>query len=186
MREYIVIKIILFMLNTNVGIKEESLSNHSKCYLYRLAQAIVRNAANDSEIASLIAIGYKESKFNYQGIKHFTSPNGKHCGIYQQSPQFAKLEGKRLNCKDLQSSETATAQAVNYLHYIADAYGKGWESICHYNSGNSCNNGSRRYAKDYKSKYDKVMKMIGGKNKSFDSFSTESLGDYEQKCVGFK
>jgi hypothetical protein len=176
MKEYIVIKIILFMLNTGVKLKEDDLSITSRCHIFNLAKSIVKYSHNDSDISALLSIGYKESKFNYNGIKWFTSPNGKHCGIYQQSPQFAILNGKKLSCKDLQSSDTSTEQALNYINHVLDTYGNKWENICHYNSGNNCNNGSRRYAKDFKSKYDKINKMMKGNNKDFNNFV---ISDYE-------
>ena len=123
MKEYIVTKIILFLLNSGAGVEEHKLSTGSRCHIFGLAKAITKHIKNDSDLAALVAIGYKESKFNYEAKKWFTSPNGKHCGIYQQSPQFAILDGRKLNCRDLQSNDTATDQALSYIHYVIDTYG---------------------------------------------------------------
>jgi hypothetical protein len=182
MKEYIVIKIILFILNNNLNIKEQDLTVRSKCHLYNIAKSISKHSTSDSDIASLLAIGYKESKFNYQGVPNFTSPNGKHCGIYQQSPQFAILNDKRLKCKDLQQTDIATAQALNYINIIKQQYGKDWKHICHYNSGNMCNPRSQKYAKDYKARYDQSMKMIDGKNIKFEAFSIDKIENYQALC----
>jgi hypothetical protein len=182
MREYIVTKIILFLLNSGAGVDEHKLSTNSRCHIFGLAKAITKHIKNDSDIAALVAIGYKESKFNYKAKRWFTSPNGKHCGIYQQSPQFAILDGRKLNCRDLQSNDTATDQALSYIHYVIDTYGRSWDNICHYNSGNECNDGSRRYAKDFKHKYDKTISMLKGKNKKFNDFVISDYDSYAFIC----
>lgn len=87
--------------------------------------------------ADLISLAYNESRFGYRyAYKGKMIESHGDCGVFQQRPRFA--EGGKTTCKKLQSSKEAVKQAVAYLRYVQRRFGKEKYTMCHYNSGNSC------------------------------------------------
>lgn len=172
MKEYVVFKIIIFMLNSYANVSTKDLSHQSKCHLLDVAHH-VHNMVYDSDghlnehrLKTILAIGYKESKFNFLGLDSIVSKHGA-CGIYQQVPKYT---AEPLSCDELHDSEIATRQVIKATDEIFHRHNFKLLKICEYNSGPKCNNGSERYARDFLKKYDAISKMIDGTHKKFNVF----------------
>ena len=128
--------------------------------------------------ADLISLAYNESRFGYKfayaGSK--INSNGD-CGVFQQRPKFA--QGGKTTCNKLQDSKEAVKQAVAYLQYVEKRWGSHWIKVkvkgkttkvnvvvCHYNSGNSCddNKDKRLNRRDssvrYAIKHNSIKKLV--------------------------
>ena len=128
--------------------------------------------------ADLISLAYNESRFGYKfAYNHKEINSNGDCGVFQQRPKFA--HGGKTTCKKLQSSKEAVRQAVAYLQYVENRWGSKWIRIklkgkrtkvnivlCHYNSGNSCddNKDKRLNRRDssvrYAMKHNSVKKLV--------------------------
>ena len=128
--------------------------------------------------ADLISLGYNESRFGYRFAYEGKQieKNGD-CGVFQQRPRFANA-GKT-SCEKLQDPAEAVKQAVAYLRYVEKRWGSQWVkikikgkstkvniAICHYNSGNYCddNRDKKLNKRDrsirYALKHNSVRKLV--------------------------
>jgi len=167
MKEYVIFKIVLFMLKTYAGVSTEDLSYKSKCHLLEVAYHAHNLGSNEHEQRIILAIGYIESKFNHKGDEEIKSTHGA-CGIYQQIPKYAKP----LNCNNLQNTQTATEQVLKVVRDIFQNNSSKLSKICKYNSGPKCNPGSEKYAKNVIKIYEAIGKMNNGTHKKFNNFET--------------
>jgi hypothetical protein len=165
MKEYVVFKIILFMLNSFANVSAKDLSHQSKCHLLDIAHHASNIANDEHELKTILAIGFIESKFNFLGEKNIISRHGA-CGIYQQVPRYAKP----LTCEDLHDNEIATKRVLEATNDIFQRHNFKLSKICEYNSGPKCNNHSRQYADHFVFLYGDIGKMINGKHKKFNIF----------------
>ncbi len=159
MKAITIFKFILTLLAGN-GIDPGSLKAEQECRLYQLSTHIVNVSRSDVDMAHLVALGYKESKFNWEGTKFLRAGDGS-CGVFQQQPAYAKdEEGSKLSCRDLQDTYIAAAQAIRTLEWAFATYGRSFESVCHYNSGVKCYPKSRAYAKAHKKMFDRTLSYL--------------------------
>ena len=113
-------------------------------HLETLSVAISEGATKDVPATRLIALAYRESRFGYKDAhkgKYPTTSWGA-CGVFQQVPKFA--HGGSTTCAKLGTDlDEAVNQAVATTRYIK----RRWKaksasaldiSMCHYYSGNSC------------------------------------------------
>jgi len=128
--------------------------------------------------ADLISLGYNESRFGYRFAYEGKQieKNGD-CGVFQQRPRFANA-GKT-SCEKLQDPAEAVKQAVAYLRYVEKRWGSQWVkikikgkstkvdiAICHYNSGNYCDDNKDRSLNKrdrsirYALKHNSVRKLV--------------------------
>lgn len=118
--------------------------SEARPHLETLSVAISKGATKDVPATRLIALAYRESRFGYK-----EAPKGKYpttswgaCGVFQQVPKFA--HGGKTTCAKLGTDlNEAVNQAVATTRYIK----RRWKaksassldiSMCHYYSGNSC------------------------------------------------
>ena len=150
----------------NVDIEDEA----TQCHLLKVASEVGEQSKYyDFNPVRLITIGFNESRFGvneYLNNSFPISASGD-CGIYQQQPQFAVLEHSR-KCDDFKSVSLATEQAILFVknniikRYKAKNTDTLDKMICHYNSGNICNN-TKKYVKEHKEtrlKADKLYKSM--------------------------
>lgn len=117
----------------------------------------------------LIALAYEESRFGYAyAFRGEPIKNGAGaCGVYQQIPKFA--EGGATTCAKLQDAKEATRQAVAYLRYVerrwkARSTASMDKAICHYFSGNRCDDKEAlAYAKRHTKTRKKAQRLIASR-----------------------
>jgi hypothetical protein len=177
MKEYVVFKIILFMLNSFANVSAKDLSHQSKCHLLDVAHYASSMTTNEHELKTILAIGFIESKFNFLGEKNIISRHGA-CGIYQQVPRYAKP----LTCDDLHNTEIATKQVLSATNDIFQRHDFKLSKICEYNSGPRCNDHSNRYAKYFIFLYGEIHKILSEKNEEFKSFKIDEYEDLVEMC----
>jgi len=168
---YKILWAILLLLSKEVPL-EKLITKDTICKMKPIAEATFYNVVypsmwHDSEmLQTLIAVAYVESRFtfNQKPNEILVSPKGA-CGLFQAIPKFTEYK-----CKHFLHPLRAGMVAVEHIEYIQKKWGKDDKHLCHYNSGNSCNKYSRKYANDV-IKAKKEIKPI------FDrDFTLEMLG----------
>lgn len=146
---YKVIWAILLLLSKEVPL-EDLLTKDTICKMKPIADATLYNVVYpthwyDSDmLQTLLAVAYVESRFTYnqEPDEILISPKGA-CGLFQAIPKFTEYK-----CEDFLHPLRAGMVAVEHIEYIQERWGKEDIHLCHYNSGNKCNEYSRKYAED--------------------------------------
>lgn len=162
----IILMIILNMLRMDNATPERI--NEAMPHLTALASAIAQEQDTDVPAVRLIALSYEESRFGlpYKGFKPVSSDNA--CGVYQQIPKWAYVEGA--TCARLNNDLVfATKAAKANLRYIQKRFAKTLRSsviddkMCHYYSGNKCDQEAHDYAKRHQKSRLKAISLAGAK-----------------------
>jgi hypothetical protein len=123
-------------------------------HLMKVARAIAESPYKDK--ARLISLAYNETRFGYK-TPNFKSSWGA-CGIYQQVVRWSPV---KTTCKKLGNPTTSTAIAVVKIKEIFDRWGKSHKSMCHYFSGNECDDqDAKDYALKHAEAYKKARKLM--------------------------
>ena len=124
-------------------------------HLVEVSQAIEAHATASVPAERLISLAYNESRFGYRHVQKGSFPKSGWgaCGIYQQVPKFSQI---KTTCKKLGTDvDHATKVAVAYLDYMIDRWSikgssKMDKRMCHYYSGNRCDDEAREYSKRHR------------------------------------
>lgn len=103
----------------------------------------------EQSVEHLLALGWNETRFSYNTDHITPNKNGEACGVYQQTVKFSR---NKFDCVDLLHPTRATKEALDQLQYIKERWdGKLDKTICHYFSGNKCDDkASEVYASNHK------------------------------------
>jgi hypothetical protein len=146
---------ILYTMKSMLANEYVVLDDIDMCKLNSLSNVIYNNSlentyfTQEQSVEHLLALGWNETRFSYN-TDHIT-PNyyGEACGVYQQTD---KLSMNKFDCVDLLHPTRATKEALDQLKYIKERWnGKLDKTICHYFSGNKCDDkASEVYASNHK------------------------------------
>jgi len=163
---------ILFTLLSMLNTENAVLETDDICKLNQLSNVIysytMENTyfTQDQSVPHLIALGWNETRFSYN-TDHIT-PNyyGEACGVFQQTD---KLSMNKFDCVDLLHPTRATKEALDQLKYIKERWdGKLDKTICHYFSGNKCDDkASEIYASNHQKARAKAKEFLK-KSKNID------------------
>ena len=157
--------IILNMLRMDNA--TEPAIERARPHLVKLASAIADEQTTDVPAVRLIALAYEETRFGYRGNHKPVSSDGA-CGVYQQLPRYSFIKGA--TCARLgRDLRFATKAAKAYLLYIQKRFAKTKRSsvidakMCHYYSGNKCDQEAVAYAKRHERSRLKALALREGK-----------------------
>jgi len=163
---------ILYTMKSMLAKEFAVLDTYDMCKLSSLSNVIyeysVENTyfTQEQVVEHLLALGWNETRFSYD-TDHIT-PNyyGEACGVFQQTD---KLSMNKFDCVDLLHPTRATKEALDQLKYIKERWdGKLDKTICHYFSGNRCDDkASATYASNHKNAR-AVAKEFLKKSKNID------------------
>jgi len=156
---------ILFTMLSMLNTETASIDAEDVCKLNQLSNVIYSYSLENSyftqeqSVEHLIALGWNETRFSFN-TDHIT-PNvyGEACGVYQQTD---KLSMNKFDCVDLLHPTRATKEALDQLQYIKERWnGKLDKTICHYFSGNKCDDkASEIYASNHQKARAKAKEFL--------------------------
>lgn len=138
-----------------------------KSHIMDVSKAIHKHSTSSVPAVRLISLAYNESRFGYKGKKVISNMGA--CGIYQQIPKWSPI---KTTCKKLNTSvDHSTKVAVATLGRMIDRWDiKGSKNMdkrmCHYYSGNRCDDEARAYSKRHRKIRLKAINLSKKKYKS--------------------
>ena len=142
MKTMIIFRVLLALLADDNA--PSSKVEAAKPHLMEVAKAI---AAADMPADRLIALSYEESRFGYKYPNFSPELSSGACGIYQQIVRWSPVQ---TTCRKLRSPREATRVAVAKLKDLKKRWGLTDASMCHYFSGNECDDAAAlEYAQNH-------------------------------------
>lgn len=146
---------ILYTMKSMLANEYVVLDEFEICKLNSLSNVIYENSlentyfTQEQSVEHLLALGWNETRFSYNADQITPNYYGEACGVYQQTD---KLSMNKFDCVDLLYPTRATKEALDQLKYIKERWnGKLDKTICHYFSGNRCDDkASQTYANNHK------------------------------------